>query len=259
MHDQPLVAPGGSLYFWCYTQGLKHVPLDAVQAAALATGRVLRDKDVENYWNGWYRSNNYGQNSKHDMFVLKHCKEKKPFVTTPLSAYPNNPLWNQPEISERWVPCSATNKPMKKWSNGCMSKEDAEAYSHQVYLAENIKGTSFVIIDCDGDHDEKLDLELIRFLYPMTNITHTLFKPKLITSYEGYEDSGLNMPASFHLTFVTNKIIPTMHFPECHIDIIGNEKNSLRYWKNKIWNGMSPKVLTNDIWTKLQEYVKGKE
>lgn len=258
MHEA-LTAPDGSLYFWCYTQGLKHVPLEDVAAAALATGRILRDKDVANYWNGFHRSNLYGSEAGHDMFVLRHFKEDKPFLTTPLGAYPENPNWTRPEIEERWVPCNANNKPMIKWGNGCMSREDAKAYRNQVYLAENTKGTSFVIIDCDGDHDDELDLDLIRFLYGFTGATHTMFKPKLVTQYEGYEDSGIQIPASFHLTFKTDRVIPTMHFPSARIDIIGNKCNSLRYRKNKVWNGLQPRLMTPFVWEEIKDYIRKKE
>ena len=251
--------PEGSIYFWMYNQGLKHSDIDEVIAAVISAGREIRQKDLDNYWNGYHRSNLYGANNPYNMFVLKHFDTPTPskgFKDKSLSEYPENPNWNLPDIDERWVPCNGKNKPLIKWGNGCMSKEDAEAYIHQVYLAENTKGTKYVIIDCDGDHGDKIDFEIVRFLSKLTTRTHTLFKPKLITEYKGYEDSGVNMPASFHLTFVTDRIIPTMHFPNAHMDIIGNKENSLRYRKNKIWNGKHPAVMTSVIWNQLREYIR---
>lgn len=248
--------PEGSLYFWCYNQGLRHVNIDELVQAVAMAGRNLRDKDIQNYWNGWYRSSLYGPQNQYDMFVLHHSSQSSTFRTTKLEDYPMNPYWNQPEIEERWVPCNKDNKPMIKWGNGCLSREDAEAYRHQVYLAENLKGGKIIVIDCDGDHDAKLDLALVSFLYKFTDRTHTLFKPKLITEYEGYENTNINIPASFHLTFMTDRVIPTMHFPKAHIDIIGNKANSLRYLKNKIWNGVQPKMMTPSIWEQIQEFVE---
>lgn len=248
--------PEGSLYFWCYTQGLKHVAIGDLHHAVDMAGRTLRDKDIQNYWNGWYRSSLYGEQGQYDMFVLHHANQAPAFQTTGLHDYPKNPYWDMPDIEERWVPCNLYNKPMIKWGNGCLSREDALAYREQVYLAENLKGGKLVVIDCDGDHDEELDLELVSFLYRFTDRTHALFKPKLITDYKGYEDSGMNVPASFHLTFMTDRVIPTMHFPKAHIDVIGNKANSLRYMKNKIWNGMQPAFLTEGVWKQLQEFVE---
>lgn len=254
--------PDGSLYFWMYKMGLKKRDLGQLVSLVESNGRQLRQKDIDNYWNGYNRSWLYSDGSSlsgHDMFCLKTFEKPKPFLETSLEDYPVNPAFGRPEIEERWVPCNSDNKPLIKWGNGCMSMDDAMAYTHQKYLAENTKGTSFIIIDCDGDHDEELDIELIRFLYPMTKITHTLYKPKLVTEYEGYKHSDIDVPASFHLTFTTDRIIPTMHFPSAHMDIIGNKCNSLRYRKNKVWNGMMPKLMTDTIWEMLKAYVKERE
>ena len=135
-----------------------------------------------------------------------------------------------------------------------MSLSDAKAMRGCVYLAENTKGTRQVIIDCDGDHSSDLDLETILFLSRYMDRTHCLMKPKALREYEGGPDSS--MPASYHLTFKTDKVIPTMHFPDAHIDLIGNEKNSLRYWKNKKWNGLQPVELTEDIWNDIIGYAE---
>ena len=248
--------PEGSLYFWCYTQGLKHADFGKLTQAVAMAGRNLRDKDVQNYWNGWYRSSLYGPQNQYDMFVLHHSNQALEFQASKLEDYPLNPYWDQPEIEERWVPCNKDNKPMIKWGNGCLSREDAEAYRQQVYLAENLKGGKLIVVDCDGDHDAELDLALVAFLYRFTDRTHALFKPKLITDYPGYEGSNMHMPASFHLTFMTDRVIPTMHFPKAHIDIIGNRANSLRYLKNTIWNGVQPRMLTPNIWEQIQEFVE---
>lgn len=254
--------PDGSLYFWCFSQGLKHVALAEVESAVRCAGRELRDKDVRNYWEGWYRSDLYRSDAKDDIFMLKRGKRpptpSSSFLTTPYADYPMHPYNGLPEIGQRWVPCNADNKPMIKWGEGCMSYEDAQAWPGQVYLAENTKGTRFIIVDCDGDHGDTLDFRTISRLSHYMNLTHCLSKPKDICEYEGYEETNLHQPASFHLTFTTDRIIPTMHFPYAGIDIIGNRANSLRYRKNKIWNGLEPIPMTEDIWLDLQKYVESR-
>ena len=64
------------------------------------------------------------------------------------------------------------------------------------------------------------------------------------------------MPASFHLTFAVDRVIPTMHFSKAHMDIVGNKENSLRYLKNKIWNGIEPLPMNEAIWDDIKSYVE---
>jgi len=246
--------PDGSIYFWMYEQGLKHVNLTDVEFAVLQAGKHVRDKDRENYWNGYFRSDLYHGKGNEDIFLLTRQKERvlgnasQEFFSTAYYDYPDHPYGNsKPEIGNRWVPCNKDNKPMIKWSKGCMTIADAIAYKDQIYLAENLKGTRFIVIDCDGDHGNELDLETMYFLNRWRQETHCLVKP-------GAEFQGV--PVSFHLTFKVDKIIPTMHFPYAHIDIVGNRRNSLRYWKNKQWNHIEPDEMTWQRWQELQEYVK---
>ena len=240
--------PSGSIYFWMYEQGLKHADLHEIEISCLASGKVIRAKDYENYWNGYYRSDLYCSPGKDDIWLLKKHKdivsESKQFEDLAYWDYPVHPYAGMPEVQNRWVPCSAMNKPIIKWSQGCLSLPDCVAYPGQKYLAENLKGTQMIVIDCDGNHEEPWDYETIEFLKQFKKITHTIEKP-------GYDDSP-----SFHLTFKTDRIIPTMHFPYAHIDIVGNRRNSLRYWKNKTWNEKDPVYMTPEIWDELRDYVK---
>ena len=260
VHDE-LKVPDGSIYFWMFNQGLKHVPLDAIEVACRMRGKEIRPKDEENYWNGYYRSDLYLGHGKDDVFKLTKSHrgmhvQSIEFLTTPYHEYPEHPYLGMPEIEKRFVPCNKDNKPMIKWGNGCMDLSDALAVMGQVYLAENLKGCKFIVIDCDGDHDEELDTETIAFLYRFSNITHMMSKPKLINQYEGYEDTKCTVPASFHLSFMVDRVIPTMHFPWANIDIVGNRANSLRYFKNKVWNGLPPTLMTDELWSRFQEYIK---
>ena len=253
--------PDGSIYFWMYTQGLRQVPLDHILSACSRHGKDVRQKDLDNYWNGWYRSNLYVKRS-----VLEFPKEtmvsnSREFFEKGYEDYDLHPYLGLPEIEQRYVPCNAANKPMIKWSDGCLSKADALAFRHSKYLGENVRGCKFIVFDCDGDHTDDLDLETIEFMWQFSGLTHCMMKPKTVTEYDGYEDDSYhsNVAASFHLTFRVDREIPTMHFMQSHIDIVGNKRNSLRYFKNKIWNGKEPIDMTPEIWEKFKAYIRTRE
>lgn len=247
--------PDGSIYLWMYRQGLKRVDLTDISLALFHAHKSAREKDIQNYWNGYYRSAYSEDNPMSILSTGFNETKSQSFMDKKLCQYP---VWtHDTEYTDRWVPCNADNKPMIKWSQGCMNKVDAKATLGCKYLAENMKGSHRIVIDCDGDHDY-IDYETIEFLNKYTTQTHTLSKPKLLYEYEDQSTPAhlLYKPASFHLTFETDHVIPTMHFPEAHIDIIGNEKNSLRYLKNKIWNGIQPKKFNEIILQDLQQYIK---
>lgn len=253
--------PEGSIYFWMYEQGLKHVQRQQIEVACSMAGKDIREKDWQNYWNGYYRSDLYHGPGAEDIFMLKrgwhgHTAPRQEFFNTDYEDYLSHPYQaiEYPEIQNRWVPCNQDNKPMIKWGNGCMALSDAVAYPGQKYLAENLKGTRFIVIDCDGNHADPWDWETMAFLWHYAHATHCISK----LAWKKPEGQGHmpNIPPSFHLTFKTSKIIPTMHFPYAHIDIAGNRRNQLRYWKDKEWNGMEPAWMTEDVWNELRKYIK---
>lgn len=252
--------PDGSIYFWMYTQGLKQVDLGEIEAMCSMHGKDIRQKDYDNYWRGWYKSDLYRTDNWESIFKFHRWMDAPSSTLMKDCAYhefPINPYHH--DIEERWVPCNKDNKPMIKWGQGCMGYTDAMSYPNQVYLAENLKGCNRIVIDCDGDHEEKLDLETVLFLWRLSSMTHTLMKPKKVKEYEGYGNFDLDMPASFHLTFEVDRVVPTMHFPCAHIDIVGNRRNSLRYLKNKEWNGIQPAKMTDGIWHQIQNYINYRE
>lgn len=250
-----LQVPEGSIYFWMYEQGLKHVSAQEVVDAVYRAGKDIRPKDMENYWSGWYRSSLYRDDDPWKI-IRKTIPVSSQFFSLDYSQYPMHPWLDKPDVADRWVPCNSANKPMIKWGQGCMSYADACAYPGQVYLAENMKATRQIVIDCDGDHDAgRLDMATIRFLLQYASQTHCIWKPKMVNEYEGGED-GPAVPASFHLTFQVDRVIPTFHFPYAHIDIIGNKENSLRYFKNKHDNGLAPIQMTDGIWRELRGFIE---
>jgi hypothetical protein len=245
--------PDGSIYFWMYTMGLKHVDLPDVLDAVRAAGKNVRDKDVQNYWNGFYRSDLYSGNGRSAFELRAGRINEETMDFSDLSQFPLSPYgMYEGEPQERWVPCNKANKPMIKWSRGCLSLVDAQAFPGQVYLAENNKAMHRIIVDCDGDHGEGLDLEVILFLSRWLDKTRALVKQVHVDEVPGYEETGLHLPVSFHLEFYTDRIIPTMHWPG--IDIIGNKVNSLRYIKTKEWNGLEPARLQFSDWREIHNF-----
>jgi len=254
------MVPDGSIYFWMYGQGLRHTPLRDVVSQCAAASKEIREKDFANYWRGWYNHELY--HGERDVLSLAGIKPD--FLLAEWEDYPEHPYDGCPEVEARWVPCSAEGKPLIRWGSGCMTRTDAWVYPGSASLAENMKGTHAIVIDCDGDHDG-LDLDVVECLLPLTRMTHTLSKPKKIREYRDYDAKQERMerlaafPASFHLTFTVDKVVPTMHFPSAHMDIVGNQRNSIRYRKDKVWNGMQMTPMTHDIWEYLKAYVERRE
>lgn len=250
--------PSGSIYIWMYVMGLKHVPYQDIEHAVMGAGKDIRPKDHDNYWRGYYNSDLYYGDGKDDLTLLRP-ERKSPtsqFLVTPWEDYPPHPYIGLPEIEQRWIPCNQLNKPMIKWSDRAMYKWDAEKFFGMEYLAENMKGTQMIVIDIDGDHGDGLDMATINSMWKYHDLTHALDKPKLIPEYPGYEGVLDFRPASYHLTFKVDKVIPTMHFPNAGIDIIGNRVNSLRYRKNKVWNGLQPLTMDATIWSDIQSIIR---
>lgn len=144
----------------------------------------------------------------------------------------------------RFVPCNKDGIPIIKWSNGCYNLNDANALVHSKYIGENLKGCPFIVIDIDGDHGDKINQEVIDCFWDYAYITHTL--AKLING----------KPVSYHLTFLVDKVIPTMHFHKACVDIIGNNSNGIRYFKDKLWNNKPPLRMDALIWKEICTKIK---
>lgn len=250
--------PEGSLYFWCYRQGLRGVDQRDLVDAVIKSGRSLRPKDLQNHANGWYRSDLYMRPREDSVWHVRTAGvPRTPGYLTAYGEYPPSP-YDLGEINNRWVPCNKDNKPMIKWGKGCMTMADAKGMLGQVFLAENNRGMGQVIIDVDGDHDG-LDEELIGFMYRFFDRTRADYKLEYHEAYSPAEGKVVRIPVSYHLTFLTDRVIPTMHFPSAHVDIVGNKENSLRYFKTKRWNGLQPMWMNDAIWAEIMEFVKRRE
>lgn len=253
--------PGESIYLWMYRQGLRQRPIDDVVMDLMASGHDIRAKDLRNYWNGWYRHDLY-----HGEGQAMACPDSvMGSRVLGYSDYPDHPYLGKPEIQNCFVPCSAENRPLIKWSRGTMTLADARAWPGCEYLAENLRGAQRIVIDVDGDHGDDLDLETIAFFARYMDRTCCHSKPEIVFDWmmeNGGEWVGdlamADLPVSYHLTFGVDKVIPTMHFPRAHVDIVGNRVNSLRYFKNKEYNGLPPLMMDDGIWSEIMGFIEGR-
>lgn len=253
--------PNESIYLWMYRQGLRQRPLDEVVMDLVLNGHDIRAKDVRNYWNGWYRHNLYHGEGR-AMMAPEQLIKPGPLR---YSDYPKHPFLGKPEFLNCFVPCNADNKPMIKWGNGTISLSDAKAWPGCAYLAENMRGAQRIVIDVDGDHGDDLDLGAIAFFARYMDRTCCHSKPEMVfdwTVEHGGEWVGdlavADLPVSYHLTFGVDRVIPTMHFPKAHVDIVGNRVNSLRYFKNKEYNGLPPLMMDDAIWDEIMGFIEGR-
>lgn len=220
-------------YFWCFNAGLKGLTPKDVEAQAILQGRTIRPKDWENYTRGRYKEYSEPPSNSLDRVLNPYLRKDN------LSKYPLN-AWYPMNVYDRWVPCIKTT-PLVKWSQVRMVREDAECYRNATHLAENLKDGKFIYIDCDASHDkDHIDIELHEFLK----------KYQEVTEYWINEED----PYSYHLAFVTNRLIPTQHF--LHMDVLGNYTNSLRYLKDKQRQGGNPIMLTHEIWKDIISFIE---
>ena len=254
-----MIAPpaGESIYLWMYRTGLSMEPLDRVLAALSLAGHEVRDKDLRNYWNGYYRRLLYGRPGFDRMLSVPQSQRVMAYHD-----YPEHPLDGMPEVANRWVPCSEENRPLIRWGQGCLALSDARAMRGCAYVAENLRGTRLMVVDVDGDHGGSLDVEVLRFFARWRDETCCHDKRRLVldaTTYEQYDLATMALPTSYHLTFSTDRVIPTMHFPSAHVDIVGNQRNSLRYFKDKLWNGLPPMPMTDETWDAMFEFIERRQ
>lgn len=247
--------PDGSIYLWMYRQGLKHIPYREIAIALHNAGKVIREKDERNYYAGYFNSDLHNGSFDHKVSLGYDAIAKakaNAFQQMRYSDYPMHPYADMDyDIVNRWVPCNAENKPMIKWGKGCLSLDEAMAWMGCEYLAENLYGTKMIVIDIDGDHDDKVDNGVTERFKELSRTTHTIFKPGKFTV--------TGTPVSYHMTFMVDRVIPTKHFPSARLDIIGNRANSIRYFKNKLYNGLPMRMMDDDIWEYIKDWIAFRE
>ena len=242
--------PAGSIYVWCYVQGLRGVSWDEILSALSVHGIYPREKDHRNWSDGMKKH----LGTEHTLepqglpTSLIHGIHipKDPRILEDLGTYPMLDCDSKQYEETRWVPCNTENKPLVPWSRVRITLNQARLWPNCKYLAENLKGCRWIVLDFDIDHDkDNIDWELRDFGLQLLKDfpTQALFKPDWM---------------GFHLTYWTDKEIRSRHLPHVNIDICGNTTETsgqLRYFKTKQANEVSCTApLTEELWKRVQEY-----
>lgn len=155
--------------------------------------------------------------------IISATKEKKSpekQASTELNSLATNPT---PRLTQYFTPVFKNNKTLLG-KDRILSKEEALAYPNILYIAEELKGSNRVVIDCDSKETVELFSEYL-------------------SQTESYVSSD---KSSAHLVFTTDKLIRTSH--KEGIDFLGNTLYTLRNIKsNKIPNNVEAIPITQEI------------
>lgn len=259
---------GQSPYFGMFRAGRLGYSIEEVTSHCTAHGIPLRAKDIQSWQDGAFK-NQVSQAMFEQQLAEKRSRPgsrlnpvgfsvdmpanlpsirlagQPSFDTVRLTDLPRLPDgWHGCE--RRFFPCTADNRPMMQWGwrpnfePNLMLRVDAEAISPVHWVGQNMLYQNFIVMDIDGVGHGVTDEEVIRFGTQFRNSTMTLEDPR--------------KPGSFHLYFMTDRLIPVKHFPHAKLDLMGNAVNAAVYFKNKKSNGIPPMELTSDIWDALQRY-----
>lgn len=128
-----------------------------------------------------------------------------------------------PRLTQYFTPVFKNNKTLLG-KDRILTKEEALAYPNILYIAEELKGSTRVVIDCDSKETVELFSEYL-------------------SQTESYVSSD---KSSAHLVFTTDKLIRTSH--KEGIDFLGNTLYTLRNIKsNKIPNNVEAIPITQEI------------
>jgi hypothetical protein len=262
-----ILPPGQSPYFGMFKAGRLGYTIEEVTAHCTACGIPLRAKDISSWQDGAFK-----HQVSQAIFEERLAEKRKTpgsrinpttTITTPTSL-PSLRLASQPcfdsvrlddlprlpsgwkGCERRFFPCTQDNRPMMQWGwrpdfePNLMLRCDAEAISPVRWVGQNMLYQNFVVLDIDGVGHGMRDEGVIRFGTQFRDVTMTLEDPR--------------KPGSFHLYFMTDRLIPVKHFPHAKLDLMGNAVNAAVYFKNKVSNGIPPMELTPAVWDAMQRY-----
>ena len=266
---EEILPPNQSPYFGMFKAGRLGYTIEEVTAHCTAHGIPIRAKDIQSWQDGAFK------NQVSQALFQQRLAEKrrqpgshinptgKPVNMTDI-ALPSFRLAGQPAFDSmeledfpclptgwrgcerRFFPCTADNRPMMQWGwkhdfqPNLMLRKDAEAISPVHWVGQNMLYQNFIVMDIDGVGHGTIDQGVIDFGNRFRDMTMTLEDPRKY--------------GSFHLYFMTDRLIPVKHFPYAKLDLMGNAVNAAVYFKNKVSNGMPAAMLTPQIWNALQEY-----
>lgn len=263
-----ILPPGQSPYFGMFRAGRLGYTIEEVTSHCTMLGIPLRAKDIQSWQDGAFK-NQVSQaifeerlaeerrrpgsrlnptNKVRDMPInlpTLRLVSQPSFDGMRLTDFPMLPPgWKGCE--RRFFPCTPDNRPMMQWGwrpgfePNLMLRADAEAISPVRWVGQNMLYQNFIVMDIDGVGHGTVDEGVIRFGSQFRELTMTLEDPR--------------KPGSFHLYFMTDRLIPVKHFPKAKLDLMGNAVNAAVYFKNKVSNGIPAMELTPSIWDAMQRY-----
>jgi hypothetical protein len=231
-----------SPYFAMYTTGLMGVNDIELSDHLDYLHIPYRKKDWDNYHNGIAKR---GINSTHGILHLQEPSEVKAPIEYDFSEFEHQDWWG---TDRRWFPCNDEGIPLIKWGYAedytpeLYTEAEAKALSHTGLVGQNLYMQPFIVLDIDGVGHGVCDEQVIEFGNKYRDLT------------EMWEDP--NKPGAFHLYFVTDKIVPTMHFAHAKLDLLGNRCNQVCYKKAKVSNKQTRLEFNAKIWNDIQSYVQ---
>lgn len=263
-----ILPAGQSPYFGMFRAGRLGYTIEEVTSHCTMLGIPLRAKDIQSWQDGAFKNqvsqaifeqrlaesrkqpgsriNPTGRMTRVsvDLPSLK-LVDKPSFDNVKLTDFPKLPNgWKGCE--RRFFPCTPDNRPMMQWGwrpgfePNLMLRCDAEALSPVHWVGQNMLYQNFIVMDIDGVGHGNIDEQVIAFGNQFKDMTLTLEDPR--------------KRGSFHLYFMTNRLIPVKHFGYAKLDLMGNAVNAAVYFKNKVSNGVEPAELTTQVWDAMQRY-----
>lgn len=263
-----ILPAGQSPYFGMFRAGRLGYTIEEVTSHCTIHGIPLRAKDIQSWQDGAFK-NQVSQ----AMFEQRLAERRRTpgsrlnptgmevqaptnlpslrlagqpsFDTVRLEDLPRLPAgWKGAE--RRFFPCTPDNRPMMQWGwrhdfePNLMLRADAEAISPVHWVGQNMLYQNFIVLDIDGVGHGTRDERVIEFGSRFRDMTMTLEDPR--------------KPGSFHLYFMTDRLVPVKHFPKAKLDLMGNAVNAAVYFKDKVSNGIPAMELTPEVWDAMQRY-----
>ena len=264
-----ILVPGQSPSFGMFRAGRLGYSIEEVTAHCTVNGIPLRAKDIQSWQDGAFKNqvsqalfeqrladgrrrpgshinpvDKVGDVRPSNLPSLRLATQPA-FDTVRLQDLPRLPPgWHGCE--RRFFPCTPDNRPMMAWGwkpgfePNLMLRRDAEAISPVRWVGQNMLYQNFIVIDIDGVGHGTRDERVIAFGTQFRELTMTLEDPR--------------KPGSFHLYFMTDRLVPVKHFPHAKLDLMGNAVNAAVYFKNKVSNGIPAMELTPQVWDAMQRY-----
>lgn len=263
-----ILPAGQSPYFGMFRAGRLGYTIEEVTSHCTMLGIPLRAKDIQSWQDGAFKNQVSQAIFEQRLAESRRQPGSRINPTAKVGQMPVNlpslRLVSQPSFDtvrltdlpllpkgwkgceRRFFPCTADNRPMMQWGwrpgfePNLMLRADAAAISPVHWVGQNMLYQNFIVMDIDGVGHGVRDEQVIAFGSQFREMTMTLEDPM--------------KQGSFHLYFMTDRLVPVKHFPHAKLDLMGNAVNAAVYFKNKVSNGIPAAELTPQIWDAMQRY-----